>query len=67
MQYNTKYSPIGVIALLVLCLKQYSFNICSFLCCACIQLKQQLSECQSQLDVVQKEAQAHKEELKQVT
>ncbi|XP_051274614.1 ribosome-binding protein 1a isoform X7 [Dicentrarchus labrax] len=30
------------------------------------QLKLQLSECQSQLDVAQKEAQAHKEELEQV-
>lgn len=33
----------------------------------CIQLKLQLSECQSQLDVAQKEAQAYKEELAQVT
>lgn len=32
----------------------------------CIQLKLQLSECQSQLDLAQKEAQAHKEELAQV-
>lgn len=40
-------------------------DISSFLCC--VQLKLQLSESQSQLDLVQKEAQAHKEELAQVT
>lgn len=33
----------------------------------CIQLKLQLSECQNQLDLAQKEAQAHKEDLTQVT
>lgn len=33
----------------------------------CVQVKLQLSECQDQLDLAQKEAQAHKEELTQVT
>lgn len=40
--------------------------ICSSLWFLCIQLKLQLSESQSQLELAQKEAQAHKEELEQV-
>lgn len=32
-----------------------------------MQLKLHLSQCQNQLDVAQKEAQAHREELAQVT
>lgn len=38
--------------------------VCALLC---VQLKLQLLECQSQLDLARKEAEAHKEELAQVT
>uniref|UniRef100_A0A3Q0RNQ9 Ribosome binding protein 1a n=1 Tax=Amphilophus citrinellus TaxID=61819 RepID=A0A3Q0RNQ9_AMPCI len=45
--------------------KNKNTNICS--CLRSVQLKLQLSERQSQLDLARKEAEAHKEELAQVT